>query len=171
MRMRARHLSAVVTIVLASVALAGCSGSGSPDSGATSSTARGTDDQRNDEYDVRMATCMKQAGFDMDDPRIQSPDRPKAASDAFDSCTDDLGERPSTDKGGDPLSQAAGRAYAEEWTKCFEKLGYEVPRVDGEPSPTLPDGASDADYEQCDAAASKVSDAVWEKGGGKKLDY
>lgn len=156
---------AVLGIVGAALASSGCS---AQRVGGPTPSASTAPEQQNADYEAALAKCMKTAGFDLDDPEIQSPTRPQAATDAYDACVEDLGERPSAQNADDPLNQAAGRAFAEKWTECLEDLGYEVPRYEGEPSASVPEGVKDADYEKCDAVGTRAQDEVLKEGGKER---
>lgn len=149
---------AAVGLVLAGLALGGCSAGSTEQADPTKSA--GTQKQQGEKYDADMNTCMKEAGYDMDDPEVTSPDRPQAVTDAYSACEKKFGERPSAVDPNDPVFKASSKAYAEAYTKCFNDLGFEVPTVEGEPSATMPEGATEDQDATCSAAATKASEKV-----------
>jgi len=156
---------AAATVLAAGLLLTGCSANGAgsdPSSSATSGA--GTTKQQAAKWDEDFKKCFEEAGFDVDDPELQGPGRPKAADDAKNACEEKLGERPSQVDPDDPAVKAAAEASTKAADECFEDLGY---KDFDKGANVTPDGATEADMDKCMTASNDAYDKAYKDAGGK----
>lgn len=151
MRSSSRRATGFAAVVAAALILAGCAaapsgsgGGGTPDAPAGDagfSAAR-------DAYDLKLAQCLRDAGFDVKDPQpgqgiTESGDDLNAAASV---CMAELGDPPRADA---KIDETEALQVMLGWAECLRNRGIEVvePRL-GEAF-VLPDDATDEDAKAC----------------------
>ena len=147
---RTRSFLALAAVPALVAALAGCS------SGGTGDTSSGTPEEQARSWDLALTECVRDAGFEMDDPSSGGisisvgegvdPDAQFAAiQDCQQQVTGERGERPVTEQ-----EKAQGEESSKEYEKvldCLEEHGVEVPEQSGSglsKAPEVPDAVAEA---------------------------
>ena len=151
--MRTSHRSAAgfVAVLAVALSLAGCSAApsdSSPSSAPGAPAGNAGFSAARDAYDLKLAQCLRDAGFDVKDPQpgegiTETGDDLNAAASV---CMAELGDPPRPDAQMDE-TEALNTMLG--WAECLRDRGIEVvePRL-GEAF-VLPDNASEEDVEAC----------------------
>lgn len=141
--------------LIALIALTGCSGN--PPAGVSSDAPASTSDAPSgsagfeaarDAYDLKLAQCLREAGFDVKDPAPgegiteSGPELTAAAS----TCMQEIGDPPRADAKVDQTEMLNAMLV---WAKCFRNRGLEVEEPKLGQAFFLPVDASDADVAAC----------------------
>jgi len=152
---RSRRLITLAASATLALALAGCS---TPEPRAGTDTGTGplvTDSDLSaarDAYDLEMAQCLRDKGFDIKDPA--PGEGIQEYSDAIwagmGECTDLIGDPPVSDV---PFDDAARLESALIWADCFRDLGYEVVEPKLGEAFAAPEKSTEQDMNTCFALA------------------
>lgn len=151
MRISARSAHGFTAIVAATLILAGCTAGPGSTGGADASDAPAGNagfQAARDAYDLKLAQCLRDAGFDVKDPQpgkgiTETGEGLEAAASV---CMRELGDPPRPDAQMDETEALEAMLV---WADCLRDRGLEVvePRL-GEAF-VLPDDATDEDVDAC----------------------
>lgn len=151
MRISARPANGFIAIAAATLILAGCTAGPGSTGGADASDAPAGNagfQAARDAYDLKLAQCLRDAGFDVKDPQpgkgiTETGEGLEAAASV---CMRELGDPPRPDAQMDETEALEAMLV---WADCLRDRGLEVvePRL-GEAF-VLPDDATDEDVDAC----------------------
>ncbi|MGG7465392.1 hypothetical protein [Plantibacter sp. YIM 135347] len=145
-----RRTAAVLalTLLALTLGLAACSGGGTPSAGGSPSSGSGSSggsqsyEQEFDDWNLKIAKCLRDQGMDVADPEPGTqwtyPDAP-GADEAVEACYAQVGAGPT------PPNQPSKAERVEQGlklAKCLRDKGYDVKDPDENGSIEAPDGLS-----------------------------
>lgn len=151
MRTSSRSAVGRVAVIAAALFLAGCSAS--PTTGGSGTTSEAPSGNAGfsaarDAYDLKLAQCLRDAGFDVKDPQpgegiTETGEDLNAAASV---CMAELGDPPRADAQMDE-TEALNTMLG--WAECLRERGIEVIEPKLGEAFVLPDDATDEDVEAC----------------------
>ena len=151
MRTTSRLAAALGPAIAVLVVLAGCTGAptdGPPDTSSNAPTGDVAFQAARDAYDLKLAQCLRDAGFDVKDPAPgqgiteTDPGLPEAAS----VCMKEIGEPPRADA---QIDETEFLNTMLEWADCLRDRGLEVVEPELGQAFVMPSDASDEDVAAC----------------------
>ncbi len=149
--LRPRYPAILASAIGLTLLLAGCTG-GTPDAAETSSPNSTSGDTgfsaARDAYDLKLAQCLRDAGFDVKDPQPGQgiTETMEGLNEAAGVCMSEIGDPPTP---GAKVDEAEMLKAMLEWADCFRERGIDVEEPQLGQAFVLPEAATEADVAAC----------------------
>jgi len=151
--LRSRYPAILASAIGLTLLLAGCtggtSGGGESETSATNSTGGNAGfSAARDAYDLKLAQCLRDAGFDVKDPQPGQgiTETIEGLNEAAGVCMKEIGDPPTP---GGKVDEAEMLKGMLEWADCFRERGIEVEEPQLGQAFVLPEEATEADVTAC----------------------